>query len=278
MRVLLLTLFFLVTAVRYTDAQGYRPDRPYAAKSGYITPVKTFSWEHGSVVEIIDRNNFAFDHIDLNVRIGMMKLMEMSLGISVPAIRDPVLENNDNKPYKIGFASPRLGIKVAMKEKEDQGRMAMAFFGQAGLNFGSEDFKDTKILPAFSIAMDIDWNERTNMRVNYGMIWLENRSVIDPEDNPVIDPYIHVAVDVTGRINDRLAVFGEIFGRVKYNNFRSGYYAAFGTVLHLQDNAQLDISGGAGLSPESSRGFVQIGFSGLWPKKNIPWSAVDYGI
>ena len=276
MRILIITTIFIVVSIFSSTGQSYRPERPHVARSGYVLPINTFSLEFGSDVEVIDADHLGVNHAQLDLRIGMMKLMEMTFGFSLPGrwqpVDDPVVRSNGHE-YIVGFASPKLGVKLTMKEKEEASKMAMAFFGSASLNLGSKRFKDTKVLPAFSVAMDIDWNERTNMRVNYGVVWKENNLVFDPEGNPVIDPFVLVALNVNGRLNDKLSMFGEFHALVKHNNFKSGYYMSGGWIVHLKDNVQLDISGGAGLSPESSLGMARIGFSGLWPKKNISWLA-----
>ena len=70
----------------------------------------------GSIIEIVEKDQLAFNHAALNVRIGMMKLMEMSFGLSVPARLN---KSGGNTVYTSGFASPELGVKITMKEKEE---------------------------------------------------------------------------------------------------------------------------------------------------------------
>lgn len=240
----------------------YRADRPQLATSGEILPVKTFAIESGFRVNIIDQNNYAFHYNQTLVRIGMMKLMEMTVGLRVPGT---LMAGK----HEIGFASPKIGLKVLMKQKEDGSNMGLAFVGEAGINFGTENFKDTKVLPAFRIAMDIDLNEKTNMRINYGAEWRENRKVLDTEGNPAIDPFFIVALDINREFGDKIIGYLEVYANVKHDNFRSDYLLNGGLIYKLKSNVQLDVAAGAGLSPDSPRGVVQIGFSGVWPKKNL---------
>jgi len=269
MKITFFTIFTLLFTYFEIYSQNYSIDRPQFAISGEIIPVKTFAIESGTEVEFLRSGHYNFNYKDLTVRISMLKLMEMYFGFTVPATLIPKSPGSDEMVHNAGFASPKAGVKIIMKEKEEGVRMGLAFIGDASLNFGSKDFRDTKILPSFKIAMDIDWTDRTNMRVNYGIVWLENKAVIDTEGNPAIDPFVLVALGLNRRLNNKLSLFGEFFAQVKYNNFRSSYFAAGGLIIHVKENVQLDISGGAGLSPKSSRGFIKLGWGGLWPVKNL---------
>lgn len=247
-------------------AQQRGIDRPFYAISGYVLQQKTFAVESGFRATVVNRDAYQFEYQSLKVRFATLNTMEMFVALRVPAT---VFRGPGGTVHRSGFASPATGLKIIMKKKEEGQRMGMAFMGMVETNFGSKDFRNTKLLPQFRIAMDIDWNERTNMRVNYGVQWQENPAVTDAESNPAIDPYITVALSTAGRVSDKLTVFGEAAMLVKYNDFSQAYYLNGGLIVHLRDNVQLDISGGAGLSPDSPRGLVQIGFGGIWPKKNL---------
>jgi hypothetical protein len=259
---LILLLVFLCFQTAF--AQNYKADNPQSTISGVIIPVKTFAIETGFSMQINNKNNYAFNYNETLVRIGMMKLMEMTVGLKIPA----TLQTGINNQHNTGFASPKLGLKVLMKEK-DGGKMGLAFVGEAGVNFGSKNFKDTKVLPAFRVAMDIDLSAKTNLRVNYGAEWKENRMVIDPEGNPVIDPFFVIALNLNQTINEHLMAFVEIYANVKHDNFRNDYNLNGGLIYRMQQNMQVHFAAGAGLSPQSPRGNVSVGFAGLWPEKNI---------
>ncbi|MEZ5008189.1 MAG: transporter [Chitinophagales bacterium] len=259
---LLVNISVCQTTTEETTPYTYIADRPQLTTSGVILPVKTFAIETGFRANIIDQDNYSFNYNQTLVRIGMMKLMEMTVGFRVPG----TLSNGN---HEIGFASPKAGLKVLMKEKGD-GNMGLAFVGEAGINFGTKNFKDTKVLPAFRVAMDIDLSDKTNMRINYGAEWRENLQVLDTEGNPAIDPFFVVALNVNQQFSDKITAFVEVYANVKHNNFRNDYFLNGGLIYKMKSNVQLDFAAGAGLSPNSPRGNVQIGFSGIWPKKNIP--------
>jgi len=246
-------------------------DRPMYSLSANVLKVKTFAVEAGYTATIIDKNTFLFDYQSLKVRFATLKTMEMFVQVRVPGLYYKNIE--DGKKHQSGFASPATGLKIIMKQKEGDAKMGMAFMGSVTANFGSRAFKNTKLLPQFRIAMDIDWNEKTNMRVNYGVIWLENKNLIDPEDNPVVDPFISVSTSISHSVRPKLDLFAEFFGLMKFNNFRQDYVLNGGFIIHVKENVQLDISGGAGLSPDSPRGLLKIGFGGIWPKKNLEGSS-----
>lgn len=264
-RIALLITLLLTLLTTPGIAQDYRADRPLYSISAEIVPVKTFAPECGHSATFISSGQYRFQYADLQVRIGMMKLMEMTVALESPAL---LTRSGGNLRHSAGLASPKLGLKILMKEKEPGTKMGLAFSGGASFNIGSKNFRNTKILPSFRIGMDIDWSAKTNMRINYGVVWMENRKVIDPEGNPVIDPFMTVSAAVIQEVHPKLSVFGEIYALVKYDNFRSDYQAHTGLLIAVKPDVQLDISGGAGLSPASSRGFVSIGFAGLWPAKN----------
>jgi hypothetical protein len=253
-------ILFVVSAF----GQNYKADNPQSAVSGEILPVKTFAIETGFGMQINSKNNYAFNYNETLVRIGMMKLMEMTVGFKIPA----TLQTGVIKQHNVGFASPKLGLKVLMKEKNG-GKMGLAFVGEAGINFGSKNYKDTKVLPAFRVAMDVDLSDNTNLRVNYGAEWKENRLVIDPEGNPVIDPFFVIALNLNQTINEKWMAFVEIYANVKHNNFRNDYNLNGGMVYRMKDNMQVHFAAGAGLSPKSPRGNLSVGFAGLWPEKNM---------
>lgn len=264
----LTTLFigFLIVIATPVSAQEVRFDRPLESISADILPVKTIAVESGLAFEYMNSKAFSYRTPDIQARIGMMKLMEMTVGLQVKGIRSSV---NGSTSNRVGFVSPVLGLKVTMKEREAS-KIGIAFSGGASLNFGSKQFKDTKILPNFKVAMDVNWNERANTRINYGIAWQENRKVIDPEGKPVIDPFILVALSTIGTITEKLALFGEFSALVKHDNFRSDYFLGGGLLVRSSNDMQFDLSGRAGLSPQSPRFEFRLGFSGIWPKKNIP--------
>jgi len=247
-------------------AQTYKADRPQAAFSSEIVPLKTFAVETGFSVRLNNAHNYAFNYNETNIRIGMMKLMEMTVGFKVPGTLATSTHPNQ---HAIGIASPKLGLKVLMKKKEEGVKMGIAFIFDGSINFGTNNFKDAKILPSFRVAADVDFNEKTNLLLNYGAAWLENRLVIDPEGNPVIDPFIVLAGSLSHRFTDQHVLFFGINATIKYNNFRSDYFATGGYIFKLKDNMQIDISASAGLSPNSPRGIINIGFAGCWPKRNL---------
>ncbi|MCP4120918.1 MAG: hypothetical protein GY751_04125 [Bacteroidetes bacterium] len=260
----LILLLILPVFMLHANEPGI--DRPMYSFSANVLKLKTFSIETGSAALIADKNTYLFDYQSIKVRFATLKTMEMFVQVRVPGLYQ---RTDGGNKHRIGLASPATGAKIIMKRKEGEEKMGMAFLGSVTANFGTKEFKNTKLLPQFRIAMDIDWNEKTNMRVNYGVIWLENKSIIDPEDNPVVDPYVTVSTSVCHQVKPKLDIFGEFYALVKFNNFRQDYVLNGGFVIHVKENVQLDISGGAGLSPNSPRGVVNIGFGGIWPKKNL---------
>lgn len=259
-------IFFisLVWLTTFAQAQTIQTDRPQFAVSGNLQPVKTFNVETGVAATFVDKEHLLMNYNVTSFRIGMMPLMEMNVTLRAPGYIDRLAE-----VHQAGFASPRLGLKVRMKEKTETSKLGLAFVGSTSINFGSKQFKDTKILPAFRVAMDIDATEKINLRVNYGVQWLEDKSILDPEDNPVINPFIVLALNSNFVITEKTTLFAEYFANLKYNNLRNDHYIHAGCLFKVADNLQIDISGGAGLSPRTPRGFVNLGFSGWWPKKNF---------
>ena len=241
-------------------------DRPIYSISANVMGLKTFAIEAGNAVSIIDKNAYVFDYQSIKIRFATLNTMEMFVSARIPAL---YYKDDGEKVHRTGIASPSTGLKIIMKRKKEDTKMGMAFLGSVTANFGSKEFKNAKLLPQFRIAMDVDWNEKTNQRVNYGVIWLENRDLLDPQDNPVIDPYITVSTSISHAVKPKLTLFAEIFALLKFDDFTQDYFAQGGLIIHVRDNVQLDISGGAGLSPESPRGILQIGFGGIWPKKNL---------
>ena len=257
------TFFIFLFYVNTVFAQNYKPDRPQAALSGEIVPLKTFAIETGFDFQINKKGNYSIQYNETLVRIG---LMEMTVGFKIPAT---LQTNGITNQHQVGFASPKLGMKVFLKQKDEESRMGIAFIFDGSINFGSKNFKDTKILPSFRVAADVDLNEKTNLLLNYGAEWRENWLVIDPEGNPVIDPFIVLAGSISHTFKDKHVLFIGVNASVKYNNFRSDYFAQSGYMLKLKNNMQLDIAASAGLSPKSPRAILQLGFSGIWPKKNL---------
>lgn len=240
----------------------YKPDLAQMTISGEIVPIKTVAVESRFLEEIIEKDNYAFNLNETLIRIGMMELMEMTVGFRVPA----TLINGQSN---FGMASPKLGLKVFLKRKSIDSKMGIIFAFDGSINFGTEDFKDTKILPSFRVAADVDFSSKTNLRLNYGAAWKENRLVLDPEGNPVIDPFIELAGSINQKLGKRVILYVEVAASLKYNNFRSSYFLNTGLQIPVKKNVFVHVGGGAGLSPDSPRGSVQVGFSGLWPKKNL---------
>ncbi len=256
-------LFFFF--INYAFSQVYKADRPHQIITGEIIPEKTFAVESGISALIMDKNNYSFNYNTTHLRLGMMPLMEMTASFSIPAIYF-----KPTKYHNAGIASPRIGAKIYMKQKSEDSKSSLIFFFDASVNIGTNDFKDSKVLPQFRVAMDIDVNERTNLILNYGLRWLENQAIIDEEDNPAIDHFLVAGGMISNEVKEKLKLFAEFIAQVKHNDLKQDYRINGGFIYNLKDNIQIDFSAGAGLSPNSSRGNINIGFAGLWPKKNIP--------
>ena len=115
---------------------------------------------------------------------------------------------------------------------------------------GNDFFRPNKVVPRFRIVANHALNERFDIFYNFGMQWGDEFKV------PVYMYTFLIAYSLT----NKLSMFTELYGYFKQNTKPDNRFDTGFSYL-LDDNHQLDLSVGVGISSNYPSNYISIGYS-----------------
>lgn len=238
-------------------------DRPSQTESAFTVPVKMFQLETGGQVEYDNREHTNTKKITYNttlIKYGISKKMELRfiaeyLGIS---FRDRIVDKNFVNVN--GMNSVTIGTKISVCQQ--RGLLPkIAVLTDLGLPyFGSPVFKVKHLAPRFIFLMEHSISKRVSFSYNIGGAW---------DGTSQYATLIYTASLGIGLVGN-LSVFLETYGFIKENSNEFNPFSKMviydhrldaGFIYHLNNNLQLDVSGGIGVSKVSPDSFLSCGVS-----------------
>ncbi|GAB3818929.1 transporter [Pontibacter rugosus] len=183
------------------------------------------------------------------VRAGILKGLELRLQ---SMIQDSVIENSSGRRKVNGIGPLNVALRVQLWEQN--GLLPQAAL-QSGLNLpvGSKEVTPRHADPEFVLALSHELNQRFDLTYNLGYSWEES------------EPLQSYGVNLTADVSDKLMTYIEVLGE-KQKGEKAEHFADMGLMFLLQNNLQLDVGAGIGLSKAAPDLFITTGISFRLPR------------
>jgi len=135
------------------------------------------------------------------LRFGVTEKFELRLGL--PGIS--VISGDDRETFLVDAT---LGMKLGILE-QDGAVPDVAFVGTLLVPSGDDEVSSDRVDPGFRFAFGNQLSTRVSLTYNVGMFWLTER---DPQAERDTRSFLDWTATVGVSANDRLGVFGELFG------------------------------------------------------------------
>jgi hypothetical protein len=252
MKSLICCVLLLMVNVRSNSQtlEAIIPDRPGQTNPPNIVPLGIFQLETGfsresSKTDDILTTNFLYN--TSLIRLGLLENCELRLIFEYAGTK---IDSFAQSSTVNGFNPISIGTKLAVCP--ENGIIPQTSFNVSVTlpNFGKQEFRPPNLAPSFFLLMQNTLSDRYSLGYNIGLRW--------DGYQPNVTAAYSVSLSIT--ILESLNIFTECYGfsMVKSAN---DYYGDFGCAYLINNNLQLDISGGVGLNAVASDSFVAFGLS-----------------
>jgi hypothetical protein len=232
-------------------------DRPDQTESSALVPKQFLQVETGAFYETLELNNIKSKTATFNttlLRYGLLDNLELRVGFSNSEVRQE-FNGNNLKGVASGFSPLSIGVKIGVSE--EKGLLPkIAFLSHVNFPFlASQDFKTKSTSIDFRFSFSHTLNEKSSLGYNIGMFWGGDITTAN---------YVYTLA-YGYSISDKVGAFLEIYGDQPEDSHFNHLWDAGFTYL-INDNIQLDISGGTGITQNIQDFFLSAGISFRLPK------------
>jgi len=261
-----LALLFVIALATIVNAQDETKekkfgtivtDRPDQTESSALVPKGFLQVETGVFFEMVENLGTKDKSTTFNttlLRYGLLDNLEFRVGFSFTEI---TREFNNIKFDDIasGFSPLALGVKIGVTE-ENGLLPEIAFLSHVNFPFlASQDFKTNSTGIDFRFSFAHRLSEKSSLGYNLGMAW----------DGDITTANYIYTFAYGYSISEKVGAFLEIYGDLPEDSHFNHYWDAGFTYL-IDDNIQLDLSGGTGLTRNIQDIYVSAGISFRLPK------------
>lgn len=226
-----------------TEIESISTDRPDQSESPTVLPFKHFQMEIGVNVES-EEKELSFVHPTILWRIGILKSTELRV------TTDVLTQKDTTGKYKVGFAPMSIGFKTKICE-ERKARPAIAILSAVTIPYLSTKIQRTKYFaPEIIMAFEHSFKKNIGLGYNGGMRW----DGFSPQP-----AFIYSVVNDIG-FAKTCSFFYEFYGEIPIQQ-RSTHSFDTDITWVIQNNMQIDFSGGVQLFPFAKAWFTSIGYS-----------------
>lgn len=256
-KILLIILVFAITATAQneTEKKDYgtiSTDRPDQTEASNLVPKNFLQVETGAFYASLEVNNLKNKATTFNttlLRYGLLDNLELRVGFDFTEI------NSEFRGIKLddkisGFSPLLIGVKIGITE--EKGLLPeIAFIGHVNFHsLASQDYKTKSTSTDFRFSLEHTLSEKSSLGYNLGMAW----------DGDITTAIYIYTLAYGYSFTDKIGGFVELYGDMyEDSNFDHLWDAGF-TYL-LNDNIQLDISGGTGVTKNTQDLYLSAGIS-----------------
>ncbi len=247
----LITLTVLISVLLAQAVPEMVTDRPDQTESSVTIPRGWLQIETGGLVEHDspadddDITNLVYNTTLL--RYGIFDNTEIRLGAEY---MQQIVEVGSTEINESGLAPVVVGFKTRFT-KEKGWMPELAFLGHLTLpKIGADEFQTDYLIPDFRIAGTKTLNDQFSAAFNLGGEW----SGVTPNTN------IYYSFVIGADINNKNAGFVEIYGYV-IEEFSPDHRFDTGLTYLVNDDLQLDLSGGVAINDKAPDYFISGGLS-----------------
>lgn len=244
----------LITAFGSLHAQEIVTDRPDQTESAEVVQKNRVQIETGYLYEDTgdDPVDVKSSSVGTLIRYGLLDILELRTAIEyrsekVSFSSQSGLPTESNS----GFAPLSLGAKLLVTRERGAMPQTALLFHVGIPDAASDGFKSAYAGPSLKVCMSNTLDERFSLGYNIG-------GEMDPFTNDLAGIY---TVSLGASLNDKIGAFAELFGSVGEEHRIN---ADGGLTYKIQNNLQLDVSGGLNLDTKDY--FVGTGISVRFPK------------
>jgi len=214
-------------------------DRPDQTESSALMPKRFLQVETGALYETLELNNIKSKTTTFNttlLRYGLLDNLELRVGFSNSEVKQE-FNGNNLSGVASGFSPLSIGVKIGVAE--EKGFLPeIAFLSHINFPFlASQDFKTKSTSIDFRFSFAHTLSEKSSLGYNIGMFW----------DGDITTANYIYTIAYGYSISDKVGTFLEIYGDLPEDSHFNHLWDAGFTYL-INDNIQLDISGGTGLT------------------------------
>jgi hypothetical protein len=231
------------------------PDRPGQTNPPDIVPAGLAQLETGFSRETTTSGDVHLVNYLYNtslVRIGVLENFELRFVLEYAGTK---VDSASHASVLNGFNPISIGTKLAVSPEK-------GIIPQTSLNvsvtlpyFGEKEFRPTFLAPSFFFLMQNTLNNKFMLGYNLGLQW----DGVQPNATAVYS----VSLSMTALVG--LSIFAECYG-FTLENSTSDYRSDFGCAYLINNNIQIDLSGGVGLNAVAPDSFVAFGLAWRWDR------------
>lgn len=236
-----------------TDRPG-QSTAPSILSPGYVqieAGTQITGTESGEGTKAITTRSYALP--SALVRIGLLPAMELRLGAEYRSLRGTT-EAASTVATADGIASLAVGAKIGITQEKGS-LPETAFLVTLALPYGAEQFRPAAVAPSFLLAMRSSLGGPLNLYYNLGGSW-------DGSNGAGTGLY---TLALSAAIAGDLSAFAELYGSLA-SGVPPVHAADAGIAYVVGPNLQLDLSGGAGITPSAPEYFISAGVSLRLPR------------
>lgn len=261
-------VILLVSTALFSYAQ-VETDRPNFTNSPNLVPKGALQIETGFILEtnkISDPSTASYTERNLTLnttllRFGLTKYIELRAKFEI--LQQNKQDIKDINPFcdlhpsfleqQTGLSSSFLGFKTNLLESD---KISIGFLGHLYIpEFTAGDFlapDGSNVAPEFLIPCSIDLTDKLGIAFQYGLTW----------DGLIPNPTTSYTFAISCGITDKLGAYLEPYGFLTTNGDELHLINGGFTYL-VNDNIQLDLTGGVGLNEIAPDNFINAGASFL---------------
>ncbi len=254
---LLFILVFIITvnAQEETIEKEYgtiTTDRPDQTESSALVPKRFLQVETGAFYETLELNNTKSKTTTFNttlLRYGLLDNLELRVDFSNSEVKHE-FNGNALNGVASGFSPLAIGVKIGVTE--EKGLLPeIAFLSHINFPFlASQDFKTKSTSIDFRFSFAHTLSERSSLGYNIGMFW----------DGDITTANYVYTIAYGYSISNKVGTFLEIYGDLPEDSHFNYFWDAGFTYL-INNNIQLDISGGTGITQNVQDLLLSAGIS-----------------
>lgn len=241
-----LTLFFCLTVNALFAQDKIETDRPDQTETPFLVPQGWFQMEVGFNKENQTENIYTLVHPTALLKYGLQKF---ELRLEVNEISEHVALVPNSKTTT-GLSPVEIGTKVSLLEEQGT-RPKTSLIAHLGLPFlSSRPFHTPHLAPSFRFSMQNTVTKTIALGYNLGAEW---------DGISTVPAWLYTfapGINLGSRWYAYIEAFGYIIkDKMPQHNLDGG------VAYFVSNNTKLDVSGGIGLSPDSFKNYIAIGFS-----------------
>ncbi|WP_162425790.1 transporter [Pontibacter pudoricolor] len=237
--------------VKPTPQPDLETDRPDQTEAASVVPARSIQLEAGLYFLKDKIGNATLNYTAYPtalVRFGILDWLEMR----AEGTYQRLVVEDEIRTRANGFGPLTVGTKVQLW-KENGFRPQAAAMAMVDLPVGHKAFKPEDPQLGLRLMFRNSLTEKTDLNYNLAYGW---------EDG---EPVIGYAVSIGRSLNDKMTVYGEVFGD-KPNGSKAEHSFDTGLLFLISPTLQVDIAAGTALNLQAPDYFITTGFSLRLPK------------